>query len=53
MSQELRIDLEMLWADLSTDKEFYTDRGLIRLGEILGYRCNNLGYKIETDEGTK
>jgi hypothetical protein len=52
MSAELRIDLEMLWEEMVVDKEFNTDRSLISLGEILGYRCDNRGreIKVESDE---
>jgi hypothetical protein len=49
MSQELRIDLEMLWETIVIDKEFGTDRGLIALGEILGYRCDKTGRRIEEE----
>ncbi len=46
MSQALRIDLEMLWAELVIDHDMGTDRGRIALGNILGYRCDDDGYKI-------
>lgn len=49
ISQELRIDLEMLWETIVIDKEFGTDRSLIALGEILGYRCDKTGRRIEPE----
>ena len=47
MSTILRIDLEILWADMMVDREYGTDRGLIKLSEILGYKCNEKGERIE------